>query len=153
MQLIRRRENWDPFREIEELSNRMNRLFGLTRWRGDGEREMMATSDWSPSCDISETDKDYRIHVELPSVKKDDVHVTLEEGVLMIQGERREEKEEKGIKYHRRELSYGNFVRRFTMPADADDAKVDATFKDGMLNVVIGKTKERAVKTKEIVVH
>ena len=152
MQLIRRQESWDPFREMEELSTRMNRLFGMTRW-GEGGRELLATTDWAPSCDIRESDKEYCIHVELPNVKKPDVHVTLEGGVLTIQGERREEKEEKGIRYHRREMSYGKFMRRFTMPEDADEAKVDAVFKDGMLNVSIGKTKAKVAKSKEIAVH
>jgi HSP20 family protein len=153
MQLLRRQQAWDPIREMEELSSRMNRLFGLRRWPGNGERELLATTDWSPSCDISETDKEYRIHAELPNVKKDDVHVRLEDGVLTIQGERREEKEEKGRKFHRRELSYGNFLRRFTMPDDADESMVEATFEDGMLNVVIGKSKAKASKAKEIAVR
>lgn len=153
MQLIRRQESWDPFRELEALTDRMNRFFGLSRAPGTGERETLATTDWAPSCDISETDKDYRIHVELPSVKKDDVHVTLESGVLTIQGERREEKEEKGVKFHRRELAFGSFLRRFTMPDDADESKVDATFKDGMLNVVIPKSNGKVSKAKQIEVH
>ncbi len=153
MPLIRRQDTWDPFREMEDLSTRMNRLFGLTRFAGNGERELLATSDWAPSCDISETDTEYRIHAELPSVKKEDVKVTLDDGVLTIQGDRREEKEEKDEKFHRRELSYGHFLRRFTMPDDTDPAKVDATFKDGMLNVVIGKTKAKAPTAKQIAVH
>ncbi len=153
MQLMRRQEAWDPFREMEDLSNRMDRLIGLTRWPGNGQRELLAASDWSPSCDISETETEYRIHAELPNVKKDDVKVTLESGVLTIQGDRREEKEQKGETFHRRELSYGHFLRRFTMPTDADEAKVDATFKDGMLNVVIARSKAKAPKAKEIAVH
>jgi HSP20 family protein len=153
MKFMQRQETWNPLREMEDLSSRMNRFFGLTRWPGGGEREFLATSDWTPSCDISETDKEYRIHAELPSVNSADVHVTLEDGVLTIQGERREEKEDKGAKFHRRELTYGNFLRRFTMPTDADESKVDATFKDGVLNVVIGKSKKTAAKAREIAIH
>jgi HSP20 family protein len=153
MQLMRRQETWDPFREMEDLSNRMDRLIGLTRWPGNGQRELLATSDWSPSCDISETETEYRIHAELPNVKKEDVKVTLEDSVLTLQGDRREEKEQKGEMFHRRELSYGHFLRRFTMPPDADETKVDATFKDGMLNVVIARSKAKAPKAKEIAVH
>lgn len=153
MQLMRRRqETWDPFRELEELSNRWSQMFGITR--PDGGREDMATMDWAPSCDISETAEAYRVKAELPNVTKDNVHVTLDEGVLTIRGERREEKETKDVKYHRRELAYGNFVRRFTMPADADESKVDATFKDGMLDVVIAKSKAKVTsKSREITVH
>jgi HSP20 family protein len=132
----------------------MSRLFGLTR-AGNGEHELLAINDWSPSCDISETDKEYRINAELPSVKKEDVHVTLDEGVLTIQGERREEKEEKGEQFHRRELCYGTFLRRFAMPDDADESKVNASFKDGMLKVAVAKSKEKASKpkAKEITIH
>lgn len=152
---LMKRPTWDPFRELDELSSRFNRLFSLTPWqqRGDGEKEALAITDWQPSCDISETDKEYRIRAELPNVKKDDVHVTLEAGVLTIQGERKEEKEEKGERYHRREMSYGTFMRRFTMPDDADEGKVDAKFKDGLLEVIISKSKEKIGKTREIEVH
>ena len=152
MAIIRRRDAWDPFHELEEMSNRFNHLFGLTR-AGNGEGETLATTDWCPSCDITETDKEYRVSAELPNVKKADVHVTLERGVLTIQGERREEKEEKDTKVHRRELSYGSFLRRFTMPDDADESKVDAKFKDGLLEVAIGKSKASTTKSKEIAVH
>lgn len=152
MQLARR-DLWDPFREFEQLSSRFNRLFGLAKSGGNGEQETLALTDWAPACDISETETEYRVQAELPSMKKDDVHVTLQDGVLTIQGERREEKEEKGVKFHRRELSYGSFVRRFSMPADADQGKVDATFKDGMLSVVIGKTKAKPSAAKEIAIH
>lgn len=151
--MIRRREEWSPLREMEEISSRMNRLFNLTPCTGNGERELLATIDWAPSCDIRETEKEYRVHAELPGVKKEDVRVTLEKGVPTIQGERREEKEEKGEKLYRRELSYGNFLRRFTMPDDSNDSQVDATFKDGILSVVIGKARAKASKAKEIAVH
>lgn len=153
MQLARRRDIWDPFREFEHLSSRFNRLFGLARAGGDGERETLALTDWAPACNISETETEYRVQAELPSLKKEDVHVTLQDGVLTIRGERREEKEEKSVKFHRRELSYGSFVRRFSMPEDADQAKVDATFKDGMLSVVVGKTKAKPSTAKEIAIH
>lgn len=152
MQLVRRQETWDPFREMETLSNRLNRLFGMAR-TGNGEREHLATTDWAPACDIVETDKTYQIQAELPGVNKDDVHVTLADGVLTIQGQRREVKEEKTARFHRRELAFGNFLRRFTMPDDADESKVDASFKDGILEVVINKAKAKASKTKEIEVH
>lgn len=155
MKLTQRQKAFDPFRELEQLSSRMHHLYGLTRWPGgNGEGELLSVTDWSPSCDISETDKEYRIRAELPEVKKSDVHVTLESGVLTIQGERRQEKEEKSETFHCRELAYGSFLRRFTMPEDADEAKVDATFKDGMLDIVVGKSQTaKASKAKEISIH
>jgi HSP20 family protein len=146
MRLIRGQEAWDPFRDVDDLATRVNRLFGLTKWND----ESLAMADWIPSCNVSEDEKEYHVRAELPDIKKDDVHVTLENGVLTIEGERKEEKEEKGLKYHRRELSYGKFVRRFTMPEEADESKVQASFHDGMLDVTIAKSKIKLPKTKEI---
>lgn len=153
MALMRLQDVWDPFRELEEISNRFNRLFGTTKRTGDGEREALAKAEWVPLCEISENDKEYRIRLELPDVNKDDVHVTLENGVLSIQGERKEEKEEKGHRYHRRELSYGSFLRQFTMPGDIDEAKVDASFKEGMLTVTVGRAPAKQAQAKEIAIH
>lgn len=152
MAIVRREEAWNPFRELDELSARMNRLFGLPRFSGNGEQEILAPSDWSPSCDVTETDKEYRVVAELPNVKKDDVRVTFEAGTLSIEGERKQEKEEKGVKYHRRESVYGKFVRRFSMPDDADEAKVDANFKDGVLTVTVPKAKAKP-KPQTIPIH
>jgi HSP20 family protein len=148
MKLIHGQETWDPFREMDDLGRRVNRLFGLTKWNDVG--EALAVADWVPSCNVSEDEKEYRVRAELPEVKKDDVHVTLEDGVLSIEGERKEEKEEKGIKFHRREFNYGKFVRRFSMPEQADESKVQARFHDGVLDVTIAKSKVTLPKAKEI---
>jgi HSP20 family protein len=149
MQLMRR--TWDPMAELESLTDRFNRLFP---WgRTNGEKETMALAQWAPSVNISETDTEYRIRAELPAVKKEDVKVKLENGILTIQGDRKEEKEEKGVKFHRRELFEGHFLRQFTMPDDADEAKVDAKFKDGVLDVVITKNKSKTAKAKEIAIQ
>ena len=136
MQLIRRNDLWNPVREL-------GRLFNMDEWPAFFGNETLAPTDWAPSVDIKENEKDYKIVAELPAVKKDDVHVTLESGVLTIQGSRKEEKEEKGEKFHRKELRYGQFLRRFAMPDDADEKNIAASFKDGMLEVTIAKTKNK----------
>src|SRR3989338_236334 len=92
---------WDPFRELEDISNRLNRLFGRSSTLAGSDQEMLAMADWTPSVDISETDSAYLIKGEIPGVKKEDVKVTIQDGMLTIQGERRQEKEEKGKKFHR----------------------------------------------------
>lgn len=142
MQLTR----WDPFREIDELSTRVNRLLGANQLNGE-------LADWIPASNISEDEKEYRIRLELPEVKKEDVHVKMENGALVVEGERKEEKEEKGLKFHRREMSYGKFLRRFMLPEEVDEARVQANFRDGMLNLVLLKTKTTSVKSKEIPVN
>ena len=109
---------WNPFRELEDIQSRLSSLFGRTPLRGFGE-EAMTVSEWTPLVDIAEDDKEYLIKVELPEVKKEDVKVTVEGGVLTITGERKFEKEEKGKKYHRLERAYGSFMRSFTLPEGA----------------------------------
>ena len=139
---------WDPFRELEDVSNRLNRIFGRSTARAESGQEMLAVADWSPSIDISETDAAYLIKAEIPGVKKEDVKVTIQDGMLTIQGERKMEKEEKGKKFHRVERSYGSFVRSFRVPDDADENKVKAEFKDGMINITLAKSAK--AKTKAI---
>lgn len=147
MKLIRS-ESWDPFREMDDLGRRVNRLFGLTKWNDCGEALLIA--DWVPACNVIEDEKEYCVRVELPNVKKEDVHVKMEEGLLTIEGERKEEQEEKGVKFHRRELNYGKFIRRFAMPEEADEAKIEARFHDGVLDVTIAKSILKLPKAKEI---
>jgi HSP20 family protein len=110
--------NWDPFRELDEMQNRLASLFGrrLPLLRSGGEAEEIALTTWAPRVDIAEDDKEYVVNVELPGVKKEDVRVAVENGILSISGERKTEKEEKGTKYHRVEQSYGTFMRSFTLP-------------------------------------
>jgi len=138
---------WDPFRELEDVSNRLNRIFGQSLARSESGQNMLAVADWAPSVDISETDSAYLIKGEIPGVKKEDVKVTIQDGMLTIQGERRQEKEEKGKKFHRIECSYGSFARSFRVPSDADESSVKAEFKDGMLNVTLAKSEKAKPKS------
>ncbi|MGC3975619.1 MAG: Hsp20 family protein [Nitrospira sp.] len=101
---------WDPFRELEDVSDRLNRVFARPASHSANGKETMIVADWTPSVDISETATEYQIKVEIPDVKKEDVKVTLEDGVLTIQGTRRQQNEEKGKKFHRIERSYGGFL-------------------------------------------
>lgn len=146
MNLVR----WDPFRDLEEMSDRLNRVFSRPTMRHESGKETMTVADWTPAVDISETEKEYLINVELPEVKKEDVKVTVQEGMLLIHGERRQEKEEKGKKYHRLERSYGSFVRSFAVPDAVDEAKVTAEFKDGMLNLHLPKSEKARPKAIDV---
>ncbi len=137
---------WDPFRELEDVSKRLNRIFGQPPARTESGSEMLAMPDWAPSVDISETDAAYLVKAEIPGVKKEDVKVTIQDGMLTIQGERKQEKEEKGKKFHRIERCYGSFMRSFRVPDGADEGKVKAEFKDGMLNVTLSKSEKAKPK-------
>ncbi|MFM7101949.1 MAG: Hsp20/alpha crystallin family protein [Verrucomicrobiota bacterium] len=142
---------WDPFKEIDEMNRRLTQAFGLAPARMPvPEKESMSIAQWAPSVDISETDKEWLVKADLPEVKKEDVKVTVEDGVLSITGERKFEKEVKDKKYHRIERSYGNFVRSFTLPDHADPARVAAEFKDGVLTVKLPKTERALSKTVDV---
>ncbi|TAJ80745.1 MAG: Hsp20/alpha crystallin family protein [Gallionellaceae bacterium] len=137
---------WDPFRELEEVSTRLNRIFGRAP-SPDSSQDLLAIADWLPSTDVSETDSEYLIKVEIPGVNKEDVKVFVQDGLLTMQGERKMDKEEKGKKFHRIERSYGRFVRSFRIPDDADENTVKAEFKDGMLNVKLSNDLAPVIRT------
>ncbi|HUB66325.1 MAG TPA: Hsp20/alpha crystallin family protein [Candidatus Methylacidiphilales bacterium] len=143
---------WNPLREAEEFQNRLIKALGFTPVTAPttGGEEFMTTAEWAPSVDIVEDDKEWVVKADLPEVKKDDVKVTVEKGVLTITGERKFEKEEKNKKYHRIERSYGNFLRSFTLPDDADGTQVNAEFKDGVLKVHLPKNEKAKPKTIEV---
>lgn len=142
-------ERWSPFRELEAMQSRLNRLVGDEGLRAIG-GEATAFSEWAPAVDVEETDKEYLIKADLPEVKKDDVKVEFLDGVLSIEGERRQEKEEKGKKFHKIEREYGKFVRRFSLPSEIDAAKVSAEFKEGVLNVHLPKSPMARPKAVEV---
>lgn len=141
---------WDPFKELEEVSNRLNRLFGRATARTEPSQEMLAMADWSPSVDISETDTAYLIKGEIPGVNKADVKVSIEDGMITMRGERKQEKEEKGKKFHRIERSYGSFLRSFRMPDDVDETAIKAEFKDGMISITLPKSAKAKAKAIEV---
>ena len=141
---------WDPFRELEEVPDRLNRMFARPVASGTNGKETMIVADWTPSVDISETEGEYLIKAEIPDVKKEDVKVTVEDGVLTIQGQRKQEKEEKGTKYHRIERSYGSFVRTFSLPDVIETDRVKAEFKDGVLNLHLPKSERAKPKAIEV---
>ncbi len=161
MSLIKREHSrvpstWDPFGDFEDMFNRFSRLmpnWSQQSWPQKSEEGSMSVFDWAPSVNISESKKAYKIKAELPYVKKEDVDVTIENGVLCIKGERRQESEDRDEdeKYHRVETHYGSFMRRFTLPDDANADDISAKFKDGILTLKIArdpqhKTSERKIE-------
>lgn len=154
MSLLAKKQNeraWDPFAELKDLSDQLSRaLSGDSLFGRTNEGFALTNVDWNPSMNVSETDKAYMIRADLPDVKKEDVKVSCEQGILTIEGERKQEKKEDNERYHRVESSYGRFVRRFSLPSDADDAAIEATQKDGSLSIRIPKTKAKAPAGRQI---
>lgn len=140
----------DSFAELENISTRLDHIFGRGAVRADADKEMWAVADWMPSVDIRETEDAHLIKGEIPGVTKGDVKVTLQNGMLTIQGERRQVKEEKAKKFHRVECLYGSFMRSFRVPDDADESAVRAEFKDGVINITLPKSAKVKSKATEV---
>jgi HSP20 family protein len=126
---------WEPFREMDDMFKGFAPLFGRT----PVPRPMEAMADFLPPADIVEHDKDYLVKIDLPDVKKEDVKVFFDEGVLTVKGERRVEKEEKGEKMHRTERFFGTFERSFVLPDDVDPKLIRAESKEGVLTLTLPK--------------
>lgn len=133
--------SWNPFREMDEIFRNQQRSMLPT---GNGQGEM----EWSPTVDIKEFKKEYLIEAELPGVNKDQVHLSISNGVLTMDGERHSEKESGDEKHHRLERYYGHFSRSFSLPEDVEADKIAADSKDGIIRVHLPKT--AVVKPKSI---
>jgi HSP20 family protein len=142
MTLIR----WDPARELASMEiDRLNQMF----------TDLYATPfnrTWTPAVDIYETDnREFVIKAELPDVKREDISVTFENGVLTLRGERKAELDTRQENYHRVERQYGSFTRSFTLPATVDATAINAAYKDGVLTVRVPQREE--AKPKQIPVQ
>jgi HSP20 family protein len=142
---------WQPFGNFDDAFGRlMPSLFSrFPRVTADNGGKF----EWAPSADISETDQEYLIRAELPAVKKEDVKVTLDEGMITIHGERKEDKETTDEKVHRVESFRGAFSRSFSVPVNIDEKAIRADAKDGVLTVHLPKVKASTRKTVEVKVQ
>ena len=141
---------WDPFAAMDDVFNRFPSLLGrLPRVSGSGETGV----EWSPAVDISETGQEYVIRAALPAVKKEDVNVTVENGMLTLSGERRQKEEQKDEKFHRVESFYGAFSRSFSLPEGIDATAIRAESKDGVLTIHVPKAKPESKKPTTIKVQ
>lgn len=143
---------WEPFSEMDSLFNRLMPSM-LNRWPARFGSASGGTVEWAPSSDISETDKEYLIRAELPAVKKEDVKVTVDDGMITIEGERRQQKEDKNEKMHRVESFYGHFTRSFSLPETVDEGAIRCESKDGVLTVHIPKAQAPKTQPKQIKVE
>ncbi len=114
---------WNPFHELEQMHDRsLTSLFDEGQHQRNG-HQPASVEAWVPTVDIIENDSAYLVSAELPGVRKEDIHITLEEGVLKISGERKQEQTDKARKFHRIERSYGAFSRSFNLPKNVDAEK------------------------------
>jgi HSP20 family protein len=147
---IRKREVTLP-EPFLALQNRLNRIFGepFAPFASPIEEGLLVRG-WVPTCDVYETPTQMVIKLELPEVKKENIHVLIEGNILTISGERKLEENIKEENYHRLERSYGEFVRTFTLPPTLELNTLTAEFNEGILKVVIQKREEAKAKAVEV---
>jgi HSP20 family protein len=143
---------WKPFRELtpfadfERMRRDMDRLWdsfferGLIRGEDGGE--------WLPSLDVGETKNEIVVNAEMPGMDPKNIDISLSDGLLTIKGEKKQEKEEKEENYHLVERSYGSFTRSIRLPHEVQSDKINASYKNGVLKVVLPKSEE--AKKKEV---
>ncbi len=141
---------WNPMRELEDFQQRILGAFRPQgEHRGNG-HETLSQAEWMPLVDIVEDTKEYVISAELPGVSKDDVKVTMENGMLTLRGERKFERDNEEQTRHRIERFYGVFARSFAMPEDGDPSSVHADMKDGVLRIHMSKSESARPRQIEV---
>jgi HSP20 family protein len=138
--------NWPSFDRLNSLRDEVNRLFDFS-WPS---RDSGLFSGWSPALDVWDDKDNLVVKVELPGLKKEEINLSLHDGVLTISGERKREVEKKEGESFRSERYFGKFQRSVTLPTAVDAAKVNAAYKDGVLTVELPKAEE--AKPKQIAV-
>jgi HSP20 family protein len=144
---------FEPFRELAQMQDRINRIFGdaYTRRYDD---DVMQRGDWAPPVDIFENDnQEIVLRAELPGVSKEDIDIRVENNTLTLRGERKRASEIRNEQYHRVERAYGAFSRTFSLPSRIDTEKVKADFKDGLLTITLPIRDEAKPKQIEVAVN
>jgi HSP20 family protein len=141
MFLTTNRRPFESFQTLRRLNNALDEAFGS--WPLPQDQTGAITSAWHPACDVFEDQDTVKIVAELPGVKPEDVKLSLENNVLTIRGEKKQQAEERTERVHRYERSYGSFERAFVLPSTVDADKISADFRNGILTVTVPKV-ERA---------
>jgi HSP20 family protein len=138
---------WSPFRDVVSVQDEMSRLFDDVFGQRLA-RVQWTEGVWSPSVDVTEDKDSVVVKAEMPGLNKDDIKISVQDSILTLKGEKKQEKEEKETDYHRIERSYGSFCRSFQLPTTVRADKIKANYEDGVLSIILPKTEE--VKPKEI---
>jgi HSP20 family protein len=129
-----------PSTGLVTLKQEMDRLFDRFFEPWWGREELPAIGEWAPTLDLSETKDALVIKADVPGMESKDIQVSLQEQILTVRGEKKQEKEEKDEQFHRVERSYGAFMRTVRLPVPVDASKVAASFKNGVLRITLPKT-------------
>lgn len=141
-----REEWWDAFGNLENIQREMNRMFNLSLAR-EGHRDMgLLDGAWSPAVDIYDSKDNILVKADIPGLSKDDIDVTVQADTLIIKGEKKQEKETREKDHVRTERYYGSFQRAIRLPADVQADRVEATYKNGVLELVLPKSEKAKPK-------
>lgn len=132
---------WDPVREMDSLQSDMNRVFDRF-FDAKSTGANGAARRWIPSMDLVESEEELILRADLPGMTRDDVDIEIKDGVLTISGERRAEHQDRAEGFHRVERAFGSFSRSLSLPDGIDAGKVEADFKDGVLEVRVPKPEQ-----------
>lgn len=141
-------ERWEPARELATLRDLVNRILEET-WTRFG-RLPTTLEVFGPPIDLSETDNEIVVRAAVPGLKPEDLEVSIDDGLLTIRGETREEKKEEGARYHYQELRWGRFERSVRLPAPVDESRAEAKLEHGILTVRLPKAQPSARRTIKI---
>ncbi len=143
--------HWEPFRDIDDVFDRFfaDRLRQQARAAGQAQQAY----DWAPVADVTESENEYLIKAELPEVRKEDLSLTVQDGVLTLSGERKQEKRADGEKAHRIERYYGTFARRFALPENVDEQSIRAESRDGVVLIHVPKQKVVQPQPRQITIQ
>ena len=137
---------WSPMGDLVSIQDEMNRLFNAFFARTP-DRSKSGMLSWGPLVDISETEDAIEVMAEVPGMKKEDIKISIQDNVLTLKGEKKqEEKETRGKNFHRVERSYGFFERSFSLPVSLKTDKIKASYKEGILTITLPKSEEAKPK-------
>ena len=143
---------WEPFKELQRMRTDMDRLWE-SFFEGKPARRQEDMSGWVPSLDLAETKDSYVVKAEIPGMEAKDIDISLQNDLLTIRGEKKQEKEEKEENYHFVERTYGSFSRSIRLPQEIRGNKIKASYKDGVLKVTLPKSEEAKKKEMKIKVE
>ena len=146
MELVR----WEPFAGFGDVRSVFNDLFDENFGRSSAQPSM---SKWYPAVDVLESKESYLIRAELPGMKREDINVEVKDGTLLLSGERKSEKPAEGVEYRHVERSTAKFWRSFSLPETVKQEGIEATYKDGILEIRVPKAEEAKPRQIEISVH
>jgi len=145
--------HWEPFRDMDDVFDRFFADTLRRQPRQVAQAQGQQGVDWAPVADVTESDGEYLIKADVPEVRKEDVSITVQDGVLTLSGERQQDKREDTEKVHRVERLYGTFARRFALPEDADEQSIRAESRDGVILIHIPKRKLVQPQPRQITVQ